>query len=902
MREEKWRRYVRFWRSNIDADVDDELRFHFETRLEALIAEGLTHEEARRVAEQEFGDVRSAREILRAIDHRIRSRRTHRHRFDQWRQDFAYALRSLRRVPGLTATIVVTLALGIGVNATLFSLLDRLFLQAPSGISHPEQLRRLYWRTGNGKRQSAAFAPFSIPAADAIGEGVRGLATITVYQRDEQRLGNESKPNTVVTMAGAGYFSVLGVHPGFGRFFSSDEERLAAPSPVAVVSDAFWRRRFSGSPAEAIGQRIVLNKRQLTIIGVAPREFRGADLDATDVWVPLGMLSQLSPEGQQGSGPPWYRLQWLFGFQIIARPLPGNAGRLEAAATVAAHRAFAEAREGNQLRILTGPIVQARGPGESDQEASIAIRLGGVALIVLLIACANVANLLLARSIRRRREIAVRSALGISRLGILELFLAESVLLATGAGAVALLVAAWAGTLLRRLLFPSVHWASGVVDWRVAAFTAIVTLLTGAGAGLAAALRASRTDVAQALKSGGREGNTRGTRLRGGLVATQAALSTVLLVGAALFIKSLHAVRGLDLGYDVQRLVSVAVRYDDGDSRAHQPALQSGIPRLAQRLARVPGVERVALANMSPMYGFSFNTVFYSTGDSLPKWSDGVPNVTAVSPDYFATVGLRLVRGRALTATDVENGGVAIVNRTLARSSWPHAEPIGQCLRIGNPSAPCVTVIGVVEDARRSQVLEDPVRQVYVPPSRTGDSSPDDFVIVRVDPAQAVRLEIVAREEVARMFPGAEGAVIRMADVLAPQYQPWELGATLFTVFGLLALIVAAVGIFSTLSHEVNQRRHELGVRAALGASATDIVRLVVRQGLRVTMTGALVGVVLALAGGRLVASLLYGVAPHDPAVIALVSVMLVVVAGAASALPAWRASRTDPMEALRAE
>jgi len=301
------------------------------------------------------------------------------------------------------------------------------------------------------------------------------------------------------------------------------------------------------------------------------------------------------------------------------------------------------------------------------------------------------------------------------------------------------------------------------------------------------------------------------------------------------------------------------------------------------------------------MYGFSFSAAFYASGDTLPKWSDGVPNVTAVSPEYFATIGLRLVRGRNLTASDVRNGGVAIVNNTLARSSWPHAEAVGQCLRIGKPSAPCVTVIGVVADARRAEVVEEPVRQVYLPTPRSGDYAPG-YVIIRVAPDQAARVGLVARTEAARIFPGAEVGVIRMADVLAPQYRPWELGATLFTVFGLLALLVAAVGVFSSLSHEVSQRRHELGVRAALGASLADIVGLVVGQGIRVVGVGALLGLLLALAGSRLVASLLYGVAPRDPWSLAIVVMILMLVAAAASSIPAWRASRVDPLEALRAD
>ena len=901
MAEAKWRRYLRFWRSEIDADLDDELRFHFEQRIDALVASGLARDEAEQQALREFGEIGVVKQNIREIDRRVYKARQRAHRWEHWRQDIAYATRSLLRAPGLSATIVITLALGIGVNAMLFSLLDHLFVQTPPGVSNPAEVQRLYWQGGEQRAGAFPVAPFSIPLVDAIRESLRGIGAITVYQQDWQRFGDEQEPKVAVTMAGAQYFEVLGVRPAFGRFFSADEDRIDVPSPEAIVSESFWRRRFGESPANAIGQRISLNRRQLTVIGVVPDDFTGVDINASDVWVPLGMLTVLSPMGQQGNGPPWYRLRWLYGFQVLVRTPMATAGRLEAAATVAARRVFGDAPEGRNARVLAGPLVAARGPGKLDQEASIAIRLGGVAVMVLLIACANVANLLLARSIRRRREIAIRSALGITRAGIVKLLLAESTVLAVAAGVAAMMIAAWAGAMLRHFLFPSIHFASGVIDWRVAVFTTLVTLATGVAAGLTAALRASKTDISQTLKAGGREGGIRGSRLRTIFLTVQVALSMVLLVGAALFVKSLHAVRGLDLGYDAERLVTLAPHYDGGDPKAHELVLQAGLPDLAARLAPLPGVEGVALASMSPMYGFSFATAFYASGDTLPKWSDGVPNVTGVSPEYFATVGLRLVRGRNLTASDVRTGGVAIVNNTLARSAWPHAEAIGQCLRIGTPSAPCVTVIGVVADARRAAVVEEPVRQVYLPAPRSGDYAPG-YVIVRVAPDQAARDALVARKEAARIFPGAEIGVIRLADVLAPQYRPWELGAMLFSVFGVLALLVAAVGVFSNLSHEVSQRRHELGVRAALGASLADIVGLVVGQGIRVVGLGALLGLLLALAGSRLVASLLYGVAPRDPSSLAVVVLILLLVAAVASSIPAWRASRADPLEALKAD
>jgi predicted permease len=901
MTEAKWRRYLRFWRPSIDADLDDEIRFHFDERMAALIASGMAPDEARRAADEEFGDRQAVRQRLREIDGRIHASRRQAERWQMWRHDLAYSARSLRRMPGISLTIVVTLALGLGVNATLFSLLDRLFLRMPSGIDKPDGVRRLYWLDNSSENGALAIDRFSIPVADAMSDALRGTATVAVYQQDHKRLQMGEGADAAVSFTGANYFSVLGVRAAYGRLFSPEEERIDATVPVAIVSNAFWRKTFGGSPADAIGQTIVVANRRLTVIGVAPRDFTGPDLNPTEIWVPLGMLAVLSPMGSAGGAQPWYRLGYLFGFQLLARASLGYAGRLETRATVGLRRGFADEPARQTARALSGPLLSSWGPAALGQEASIALRLGGVALIILLITCANVTNLLLARSVQRRREVAIRGSLGINRRGIVRLFIADSLILAFAAGTAALIVVVWSGALLRHLLFPDINWGAAVLDWQVAAFTVLLTLVVGVAAGLAPALRASRTDISQTLKAGGREGSIRGSRTRAALVVTQAALSTVLLFGAVLFVKSLHAVRALDLGYDIQRLVFVSANFDSGDRQDRWAALARGTPELASRLSRVPGVERIALASMQPMYGFSFANVFYANGDTLPKWTDGSPDVTRVSTEFFATIGLPLLRGRDFTASDARAGHVAIINETLARNAWPGQDPLGQCIRVDQPTAPCLTVIGLVGDARRADVVEKPVRQVYLPARSSGNDAAT-VVIVRVPPERAGSVALTARREVPVLFPGAEAEVLEIANILAPQYRPWELGATLFSVFGLLALIVAAVGVFSTLSHDIGQRRHELGVRAALGATARDLVTLVLGSGLRVIAVGAVIGCALALAGGRLVASLLYGVTPSDLPILILVMVTLIVVGVAAAVVPAWRASRIDPIEALRAE
>ncbi|HWK12177.1 MAG TPA: FtsX-like permease family protein, partial [Vicinamibacterales bacterium] len=561
-----------------------------------------------------------------------------------------------------------------------------------------------------------------------------------------------------------------------------------------------------------------------------------------------------------------------------------------------------------------GPILAALGPEERDSQANaIALRLGGVALIVLLIACANVANLLIVRGVARGREFAIRAALGIDRRGIARLLLLESVLLAMIAGVAAVALGMWSGAALQELLFWNVNWAPERFDWRVAAFTLATALCTGLAAGLAPVIQARRADVSQMLKTGSHAGGRPRRRLRTALVIAQSTLSVVLLVGAALFVRSLHAVRSIDLGFDVQRLVFVSPEVDNPDpiispDRAkHDPneegaRIAAGLPLLASRLATIPGVEKVALTSITPMYALSITSVFYADGDSLPRGADGLPTVMGVSPEYFATTGLQLRQGRLLERGDVSaSARVALVNETMAHSSWPHENAIGQCLRLGQATAPCITIVGIVEDAKRIQLLESPARILYIPAPQRGDYAATT-IVVRVPPSRAPAVDALVRREMPAVIPGMKANVIRMAEVLAPQYRPWQLGALLFSIFGLLALLIAAVGIFSAVSHDVGQRRRELGVRVALGASVGDVVRLVLGGGLRVVALGVVAGVLVAVATSKLIASVLYGVAPRDPIVLGGVAVVLLAVAALASALPAWRASRADPMEALRVD
>lgn len=886
-----WRRHLRFWRRDLRGEIADELRFHLEARVEELTASGLDHESARRIALEEFGDVGQVSQQLYAIDDHAARRGDRVERLRSIATDFRYAARSLRRTPIVAVTIVFTLALGIGVNAAMFSLLDVLYLRTPAGVVDPAGVHRV-WMQHQFESGAAYWPGFDYPAYWAIQQALARAAetAIYTYPRSISSSPGAAASGPVVSYVSANYFAALGARPASGRSFSVDEDRLGAPIRVAVVSDAYWRRALGGDP-NALGTSLQFGKYRYVLIGIMQRAFSGVDLDATDVWLPL-------PDLPSRDDRPWWKNRNVNGFQVIVRPRAGAAWpMIDAAITRAMHRPDLLYRPADTLQVArTGSIIRARGPGESGQELRIATRLGGVAAVVLLIAIANVVNLLLSRAVRRRQEIAVRLALGISRRRLVRLLVSESVLLSLVAGIAALLAAAWGGKLIRSLLLPDVHWASSPLHWRVLLFALLLALLGGIAAGLVPALQAANPDLTNALKGGAREGSVQRSRLRGVLVVTQVALSMLLLVGAALFLESLSNVRGLDIGFDAQRLVFAEALFADRDS-VRDAQLGPKLDAIAERLRQAPGVQSVALTNLRPMYGFSIERYFPDADTVAHKLS--LPSFSAVSPSYFATTGLQFLRGAGFG----KNDRAVIINRAMADGLWPGENPVGRCIRFEKPDAPCFTVAGVVATSRRDNVVETPKPQYWVPlgvEPFAGFSA--QTLIIRADPAAQTLVMNEVRRELVHEVPGVQPRITRMSDDLEPEYRPWEVGATLFTLFGLLALIVAAVGVYSTISYGVSQRMHEFGVRVALGARMADIAKQVVAGGVRTVLVGVLAGTALAIAGGRLIASLLYGIRPGDARVLMVVAATIVVIAIAAALIPAWRAARVDPTVALRAE
>jgi putative ABC transport system permease protein len=821
---------------------------------------------------------------------------------DVVRQDLSYAWRTVRRSPGFTAVVVVTLALGIGANASVFSLLDRIYLRPPGGVSDPWSLRRTWvehFRTASGipfKSQAISYVTYEAITA------ATGTTGQTALYRTEfaSRLGRHpSDPTVGVVYATANYFNVLGVKAAMGRFFTSDEDRIGNGAAVAVVSHAFWKARLHGDSA-ALGTPLPIGATVYTVIGVADPGFTGLDLRSSDVWVPLASVpASMFPR------PRWWMDETATVFETVRRATSATSDaeyRRRATAVLREMNRREGVRGDTLATVWTGPILEARGPATPGQELVVSTRLAGVAVMVLLIAAANVINLLLARATSRRREIAVRIALGVSRARLVRMLTTETLLLALMAGAAGLLASWWGASVLRALIMPEIPWSVPAVDARVAAFAVVVTLAAGIVAGIVPAMQTSNPRLTSALKAGAREGVRHRSRLRSMLVVTQTALSVTLLVGSVLFVRSLHNVQSLDIGFDADRLVFGRVQFADGESPPGA-VLSASMRDVAAGLRGRPGVEAIARADMEPMRGIGFLS-FYRGADSSASFGRRAPTVSAVSPSFFRTVGLRMLHGRTFDGDDATPGPTeVVVNEAMAKLVWPGRDPIGDCLRFESRETPCFTVVGVVETARLTGVIEpEQAAQFYVPLGSSARRSSGATIVVRASQTGAGAAAAELAGALRRAFPGAVPTVTPMMANLEPEYRPWRLGASLFTALGLLAVAVAVVGIYGTVSYGVTQRTHEFGVRAALGASAGDVVGQVVGEGVRTVAVGVALGIALSLAAGRVVGAMLYGIAPRDPGVLGSVAVGLLAVAALAALVPAWRAARADPLTALRAD
>lgn len=889
--------------AGVDRAVDDELQFHFDMTVRDLMAGGMNRNDAQREAERRFGDVQRTRDRLTTID---RSRVGRERRVEWWSgfaQDLRYAIRGLRMKPGFTLAVIVTLGLGIGANATMFGIVDRLLFRPPAFLARPDLASRIYIaRSMRNKEKVTSHTGYRVYRD--LKEGSTSFALMTPFYDNKLAIGSGNATREMsVGISGAEMWKMFTVKPVIGRFFTDAEDVPTDPRYVAVLSYAFWQTQFGGRN-DAIGSTLDIGAAKYTIIGVAPEGFNGFASKPLVAFVPISAAATASGMGSDTER--WYSTYVMAWHEVFGQRKPGaSASAATADLTKAFTASYTHQRERSprmpdvesaKPHAIAGPVLYDRGPKEGN-EAKVATWLIGVAGIVLLIACANVANLLLARALRRRREVAVRVALGVSRSRLVMQLVTESLILALCGAVAGVIIAQGGGKLLQSTLLTDVApGPSAFTDPRLLVFAIGLALFAGLTTGVAPVLHAGREDVAAALKAGAREGTVQRSRVRISLLVIQAALSVVLLIGAGLFLRSLMNVQALRLGYDGDRLLWVEIE-DRGVK--FDSAQNVNLRRdLLARTQSIPVVERAAFGLTVPFWNtWNFN-IFVPGIDSVNRLGDF--SLQAGSADFFQTMGTRIVRGRGFTAEDREKSPlVMVVGEAMAKKLWPGEDAIGKCVKMSSDTMPCRTVVGVAEDVRRSLIGEVDLHY-YMPSTQFYPSNAGIFVRTRGVAANAAE---EVRRALQQAMPGSSYVTVTpMTTIIAPQIRSWKIGATLFAVFGLLALVLAAIGLYSVIAYNVTQRTHEMGVRVALGAQAGDVIALIVREGLRVVIPGVVLGAIITLVAGKWIAPLLFQVSPNDSPVIVAVVVTLLGVAVLASWLPAQRASRVDPNEALRSD
>ena len=870
--------------------IDDELAFHRERTVEELKGRGLTEAEAETEAGRRFGSSRH-RSALVHMERRRQAGARRRTSMEVFRTSVRAVGRGIRRSPGFTLGVIMILTLGLGVNALTFGLVDRLILSGPAAIQQPDALRRVV--VHRHTRSGAEIATTELGYLDYRDfVSVRQLAGVAGESETPLLFGSgETAERIQGRLVTASYFPLLGVTPAAGRFFTADESEKEG-ARLVVLSHAFWQRRFGGDTG-VIGEVVPIESHRYTVVGVAPQYFTGTAVTRVDVFLPLEAASDEQVEG------PWRTIRNFRWMGAIVRLAPGVGDDAAAAEMTAAYRhGYAKEPDADPLAWLelTGlnPVRGATAAGD----LGVAALVGGVALFVLLIAFANVANLFLARSLRRRESLAVRVALGGSRARLAAEQAAEGAMLALLGAAAAVLVAAAGTRPAQLLLFPEVHWLETAVNFRALVFVSVCAVTGGA---LAAALpmwQAGRANIVSWLRVGGQRVSR--TRTQGLMLILQGALSVLLLIGAGLFVRSLMGIRSTSLGIDAGSLLVVSTLRGEAPPRADFRTSFRAI------VDQIPGVERTTRAAGTLPFVSSWGVRVNVPGlAERPTVADGGPYVNSVEPGYFETVGTRIVEGRPFTPDDREGAPrVVIVNQSMARLYWPGETAIGKCLQIGPDNPPCSTVVGIAENTRRNDIIEGESLLYYVPIEQGPPDLRGGRLIVRTtdgDSTVKARVAETIRREALLLEPGLRYVTARsMDDVIAPQLRTWQLGAGLFSAFGLLALAVSAVGLYSVVAFDVEGRRREIGVRAALGAPSSAILRLIVGDGLRLSAGGLAAGLALAWLLAPLASELLYGVGPQDAAVFAGASAALIAAALVASAIPAFRAAHIDPTEALK--
>ncbi len=816
-------------------------------------------------------------------------------------QDLRYAVRSFRQSRTLTAAAILSLALGIGANTAIFSILDAVLLRYLP-VDRPEELRQLQIGT-NTSFTHPIFAELSRQQ-----DVFRGVFAWT-GSRFNISDGGESRYLDGM-MASGGIFNTLGVRPHRGRLFDdSDNRRGGGPGgPVAVISHAFWQGHFGGAE-DAIGKRLRLHDVDFTVVGVTPPAFFGVEVgDSFDVLIPLGC----EPLIRKRSGLDERSFWWL---NVMGRPQPGLAPEQLNARLKALSQGIFEAtmppdwEPGEKAEYRSNVLSSsAAGTGTSDLRERYGAALWllmAITGLVLLIACANIANLLLSRGEARQREIAVRLALGASRGRLLRQLLTESLLLSLAGAALGIGVARWAANLLVWLLSTprSRVFLDLALDWRLLAFSAALAVLTAVLCGLAPALRATRVDPHAALKSGARSVSAR-FGFGKALVGLQVALSLILVAGAGLFLRTFLGLAWLDPGFDRENVLTARVSFDRAALSPEREQL--AFDELLRQARSLPGVELAALAALTPVSGMMWNNEIFVKGFTPQGPRERVAYVNAVSSQYFRTLGMKLLSGRDLADTDTPNAPrVAVVNQQFARKFFGGADPVGRAFskRGDKPgSQDLYQVVGLVGDAKYGSLRDEVPPTIFL--AQVQEVKPKMFgglTLIARTPQQTAALGAI-RDAAVQVHPRVSLEFRTLASQVDGNLRQERLLASIASAFAVLALLLAGVGLYGMMSYLVERRRSEIGIRMALGAGASNVRGLILRDALVVSVLGLAVGLVATAALSRLLGKLIFGVRPGDPATLAAAAAVLLVTALAAGLGPAVRASRLDPMRALREE
>ena len=879
-----------------EAEIIEELAQHLDDRYAELRTGGATQQEAHHAVLVDLSDSHLLLEALERLEAQVNSEPvvlgTRRRNMigDLW-QDIRFGLRMLRKSPGFTLVAVLSLTLGIGANTAIFSLVNTALLR-PLPIAKPEQLVAL-----NNASENRTFPTFSYPNYKDFRDRSESFSGLIGYRFTPCSLSHDGINERLWGYEVTGnYFDSLGVTAALGRLISPDDDRDPGASPVAVVSYKCWQQRFGSSPG-IIGRDVIVNGRGYTIIGVAPQGFYGTEIiSAPDMWFPVAMQAQLE------IGRSWLDERAVENLFVQGRLKPGvSSAQAQASLNEIAlqlEREYPDVNEDKRV-VLSPPglIGNAfRGP-----VLGFTGLLMVVVGLVLLLACTNLANLLLARAADRRREIAVRLSLGASRARLVRQLLTESLLLSCSGGVLGLLLASRLVELATAFKLPiDVPVAINLqLDYRVFIFTCLISLATGALFGLLPAWQATKGDLVPALKDEFAFGGYRRSWLKNSLIVFQIALSLVLLIGGGLMMRALQQAQTIELGFSPERAAEVSFDlrlqgYDDARGREFQR-------RLLERVRAIPGVQFAGLTDMAPVdLHFSRDRVFLE--GQPPQRLANVPGAMTnrATPGYFQAMGTRLVRGRDFTEQDDDKAErVAIINESFARRFFPGEDPIGKAFRLGSPESPQRQVVGVVQDGKYAGLNEDPKPFVSRPlwQSYSGATT----VIVRTAGDQE-KLIVLVRNEAQQLDPNLPIASRTLIERMSLPLLPARVAAAVLGGFGLLALALAAIGIYGVMSYAASKRTHEIGIRMALGAQKSDVLKLVIRQGVTLTLIGMTIGSLAALILTRSMKSLLFGVSATDPLTYAGVALLLAGVALVACYLPARRASRVDPMVALRCE